>query len=65
MEREQDRDGLYTWCSRMSDRITSQARESMKQALYCHIIVQPVLELDSEFRQWCIYFSITTVTPPS
>ena len=22
---------IYTWCSRMSDRITSQARESTKQ----------------------------------
>ena len=25
MERTQDQDGLYTWCSRMSDRITLQA----------------------------------------
>ncbi len=45
-KRRQDRNGLYTWCSRMSDRITSQAS---KQALYCCISVQPILELDSGF----------------
>ena len=38
----------------MNDRITSQA-------LYCRIR----LELDSGFRQCCIYYSITRMTPLS
>ena len=40
---------MYTWCRRMSDRITLQA---MKLALYCRISVQSIFELDCRFRQY-------------
>ena len=38
MERRQDWDGLYTWCSRMSDRITSQALSESHTVLYSIIV---------------------------
>ena len=65
-ETRQDRDGLYTWCSRMSDRITSQARESTKQAIYCCISVQAILEVETlGLDSGVLYYSIIRMTPLS